>query len=426
MIKSYGFVEQLSSNEAFLQQYLELASRICGAEMAYISLLDDENQYILSQHQSELKTIDIKDSICQHTIKNDDVLVIENTTTCEITRCLPEVNKDNGIKFYAGCPLSNKNNINIGAICVIDKEEKTLSQTQKDTLKVLATQIMTSLDNQKSLITLIKKINTNFQPAACADFNCLESELTHLQAEVVKQNRQIKKQKLSLENANERLINFAHMVAHDVRAPLNTISSFVNLHEKEIQHKSIPYEKEYINFINQATSNLDNLTQGLLDYAKSGSDSIQSEKANLNQILESVKLNLAEEINNTSADIIMPKENFFIKGSKIELIQLFQNLISNGLKYQNEKDVPQIIIEAEKVNDNICISVIDNGIGISRDNLKRIFEPFKRLHTNKEYSGSGIGLATCKKIVENLGSEFHLSSEPGKGSNFSFELPTFI
>jgi len=425
LIKSYGFVEQLSSNKNFLQEYLELASRICGAEMAYISLLDDKKQYILSQHQSELKTIDIKDSICQHTIKRDDILIIENTMASELTTCLPQVNIEDGIKFYAGYPLSNENNINIGAICVMDKEEKTLSQNQKDTLKVLARQIMTTLDNQRSLIKLIKKINSNFKPAACSNLNCLHGELAHLQDEVVDQNKLIKEQKLSLENANEKLLNFANMVAHDVRAPLRTISSFVGLHEKQLQKSSVSYEKKYLDFVNQATSNLDNLTQGLLGYAKSDADSTKNEKINLNQILESVKLNLADEINSLNAEIIIPKDTFHINGKKIQLIQLFQNLISNGLKYQNGKELPQIIIEAKEIKSKVRISVIDNGIGISKDNLEKIFEPFKRLHTNKEYSGSGIGLATCKRIIENLDSEFHVTSELGKGSSFNFDLPIF-
>lgn len=424
MVKSYGFVEQLSSNENFLQEYLELATRICETEMAYISLLDDEKQYILSQHKSALQTIDVQDSICQFTIKNDCILVIENAGNHELTKCLPQVKKENGIKFYAGCPLVNKNNIKIGAVCVMDKQEKVLSRNQIDTLGVLGRQIMTTLDNQRNLIKLIKRINTNFKPAACANLSCLQGELAHLQDEVIAQNRLITNQKASLENANKDLVNFANMVAHDVRAPLRTISGFIRLHEQELLKNSKPYREEYLNFVKEATSNLDNLTVGLLEYAKSGIDSIKREKLNLSEILASVKLNLTEDILNLKAEIIIPEDRFFINGERVQLIQLFQNLIGNGLKYQNGIKTPRVTIQAREVGNRLRISVIDNGIGISADNLKTIFEPFRRLHSSQEYSGSGIGLTTCKKIVNSLGAELEVASEVGIGSIFSFNLPT--
>ena len=426
LISSYGFAEQLSSNENFMQESLELAARICEAKMAYISLLDDEKQYILSQHQAGLKTIDVHDSICQFTIQCDNILVIENAKNFELTSCLPQVDKENGIKFYAGVPLLNINNIKIGALCVMDKQEKTLSKNQKDTLCLLAKQIMKILDNQRNLVILIKKINTNFKPAACADFSCLQGELAHLQDEVVTQNSLIKDQKLSLENTNKELVNFSHMVAHDVRSPLRTIRNFIRLHERELENNSKPYDKKYLDFIKQAASNLDRLTTDLLDYAKSGADSIKNEKLNLNEILETVKGNLTGKIKNSNAEVVIPKDDFYVNGKTIQLIQLFQNLISNGLKYQDGKKLPRVVIEAKEIRNIIRISVIDNGIGISQDNLKKIFEPFKRLHNNQEYKGTGIGLATCKRIVNSLDSEFIVTSQVGKGSNFTFDLPKYI
>jgi len=423
LIKSYGFVEQLSSNENFLQESLDLASRISGTKMAYISLLDDKFQYILSQHGSELKTIKIEDSICQFAIKGNKLLVIENTRANELTKNLPQVNKENGIVFYAGCPLINRDNIKVGALCVMDTKTKSLTPTQQDVLEILAKQIMTTLENQRGLIKLIKKINTNFKPAACADLNCLQGELGHLHDEVIIQNKLITDQKLVVENANKELVNFANMVAHDVRAPLRTISSFIGLHDKELQKSSVPYKKEYLDFIKKAANNLDELTNGLLDYAKSGDDSFKNENLSLNQILETVTFNLTETIESTKATIVIPEGNFIINGKKLRLIQLFQNLIGNGLKYQNGQEPPYIKIQAKEVKDKIRVSVIDNGIGISKDNLRKIFEPFKRLHSAEEYSGSGIGLATCKKIIDNLDSELFVSSELGVGSIFTFDLP---
>ena len=429
LIRSYGFVEKLTSNKNFLQESLELAARISGAKIAYISLLDDEHQYIISQRGAELQTIKVQDSMCQFTIQGEKILVIEDTKNNELTSCLPMVDTDTerGIAFYAGCPLLNSDNINIGALCVMDEETHTLTQTQQDTLVVLARQVMTTLDNQRNLIKLIKKINTNFKPAECADLNCLQGELIHLQDEVVAQNNLIKDQKLALENSNRELTDFANMVAHDVRAPLRTIRSFISFHEEDLKNCSKSYDESYLNFIKKATNNLDELTNDLLDYAKSGEDSKQDEKVDLNEVLKTVMFNLTETTKKTNAEIVLPKSPFFINGKKSKLIQLFQNLIGNGLKYQDGVKLPRVIVQAEAIEDEekIRISVIDNGIGISQDNLEKIFKPFSRLHSSDEYSGSGIGLATCQKIIDKLGSEFSVNSELGKGSTFSFDLPRY-
>ncbi len=426
LIQSYGFVEHLSSNENFLQDSLELAARITGCDIAYISLLDDEHQYILSQHQSTLKTIKVKDSLCQFTIKGEDILVVDNTITNEMTRCLPQVDKADGVRFYAGCPLMNDDQMNVGALCVMDKRPKTLSQTQQDTLMVLGKQIMNTLDNQRTLIKLIKKINTNFKPAACVDLNCLQGELAHLQDEVVAQNKLIQTQKAALEASNEELLNFAYMVAHDVRAPLKTISSIVDIFEMDLQKRGQSYEKKHLNFIRKGAKNLDTLTESLLEYAKSGEDAIQDEIVNLNDVLETVHFHLTETIKSANAELVLPENAFQVCGKNLKLVQLFQNLISNGLKYQDGQRTPKVIIQAEDLKDTVRVSVIDNGIGISQNDMKKIFKPFKRLQTTQQYTGSGIGLATCKRIIDNMGSEFIVTSEVGKGSVFRFDLPKHL
>jgi len=152
LIQSYGFVEQLTANENFLQESLALAKGISGAQIAYISLLDDDYQYILSQKGGKLETINVEDSICQFTINSTDFLVIEDTRNHELIRCLPQVEKEDGILFYAGCPLLNNENVNVGALCVMDTEPRSMSQMQKETLRILAKQIMTTLDNQRRFI----------------------------------------------------------------------------------------------------------------------------------------------------------------------------------------------------------------------------------------------------------------------------------
>ena len=119
---------------------------------------------------------------------------------------------------------------------------------------------------------------------------------------------------------------------------------------------------------------------------------------------------------------INPKKLPQIKGNHVQLIQLFQNLIGNGIKFQGNAK-PEIIIDCRKKRGHFLFTIKDNGIGINEKDKNRIFEMFSRLHTKEEYEGTGIGLATCKKIVERHGGEIWVESEPGQGSTFFFTIP---
>jgi len=391
LIKSYGFVEQITSNENFLKESLDLAAKITGCQSAYISLLDDQKQYILSQNQSTLSTINVENSICQYTIKEEYLLEIENVKLDSRTKDLPLV-QEGGIAFYAGSPLINSDNYKIGALCVMGKHPKNLNKIQRDILTLISKQIINALDQQRSLIKLIKEINTNFKPAACADLSCLEGELTHLQAEVINQNQMITAQKQHLEKVNKELNAFANIVAHDVKAPLRTIRSFAQLLERELVKNASNYTEEYFNFINKAILNLDELITDLLAFAKMDKDKANQKAISLSKILDIVLINLNTAIQSSNAQVEIPKEDFMIKGHKSHLVPLFQNLIANGIKYQSGENIPIIKIHAT-------------------------------LHTSSEYSGSGIGLATCKKILDQIDSELDVTSTINKGSTFSFQLP---
>ena len=421
LIRSYGFIEQVSTNENFLKEALEIAARVCNTEKAYISLFDENNQYIVAQHNSKLKTIPVQDTVCQHTIKSDDILIIDDVKNDERTSCLPSFGEDD-FQFYAGVPLISNDKVRIGAVCIFDKDTKVLNDNQKAVLKLLSKQIVKQLDNQRSLIKLIKNINTNFKPSACSDLFCLQSELEHLQNEVVEQNQVITVQKQDLEASNKELSNFANMVAHDVRSPLMTVGNFVYLLENELKKNQNDNTQSYIDNIKKAIGNIDELTVGLLEYAKSDSSKRNHASLDLKAVFETVRLNLADKINTSKAVVVTPSESFKVSGNKVQLIQLFQNLIGNALKYQNGQVVPQVEVKVEEREDHFKIAVIDNGIGIPKKQMSQIFKPFERAHADGKYKGAGIGLATCDKIVENHGSAFVVSSEVNKGSSFGFTL----
>lgn len=424
LIKSYGFVEQVSSNENFLKELLDLSVRVCEVPIAYISLLDEEKQYILSQSGIRIKTMNVNESICQLTIHSDSILEIEDTRAYPRVKDLPMVRKEEGkIVFYAGIPLVNADDITIGALCVMDFSTKKLTLLQKDCLRMLAKQIINTLDSQRELIKLIKNINSNFKPAVCSGINCLQGELAHLQEEVILQKQEIENQKKILTTSNKELTDFAHVLAHDVKAPLRTIGSFAKLIEKSLNGSCTTHQKECLGFIKKAVVSLDEMTTDLLSFAEVDKTVKKPTVFSFNAILEEVCLILLDTINEKKASINLPKEDFRIKGHKVQYIQLFQNLLSNGIKYQPENNTPILTIETVKEGEKVLVSVIDNGIGILEEDLQLIFKPFKRLHSRDQYNGSGIGLATCTKILESLQSEFNVTSQIGKGTIFSFHLP---
>lgn len=423
LIKSYGFAEEIASNENFLKEALALAQKITGCKIAYISLLDEEKQYILSQNNATLSTIDAKDSVCQFTVMEDSFFEIENTNIDIRSKDLSVIKKNN-ISYYGGFPLTNDENYNIGALCVMDHHPKKLNNLQIEILSLISQQVVNKLDNQRSMIQLIKEINSNFKPAACADLNCLRGELGHLQTEVVNQNQVITNQKKELEKINSELSNFAHVVAHDVKAPLRTIKSFSQMIERKLGSCNDDSIGEYFNYIKSAVDNLNDLINDLLSFSEIDRKGEQNfVPLSLHVILENVLINLADNITSTNTQIELPKEDITIYGHKSHLISLFQNLISNGIKYQNDNSTPIIKIDAITQEDACLISVRDNGIGISEEYFEKIFKPFKRLHDKQKYQGSGIGLATCKKILNQMNSDLEVESEVNKGSVFSFQLP---
>ena len=163
------------------------------------------------------------------------------------------------------------------------------------------------------------------------------------------------------------------------------------------------------------------MVNDLLEYARIGSNNIQRGLVNASEEIKHVIENLSSLIKECNADITYDDLPTF-KGNPVQFMRLLQNLIGNGLKYQKRDNTPKIHIAFQDKGDNWCFSVQDNGIGIDEEFVKQVFEPFKRLHSWDEYKGTGIGLAVCKKIVENHNGKIWVTSTPGEGSIFYFTL----
>ncbi len=238
----------------------------------------------------------------------------------------------------------------------------------------------------------------------------------HEKAEI-KLDRLIQK----LKNSNEELEQFAYVSSHDLREPLRMIISFLQLLKDNYKEDLDQNANDYINYAIDGAKRMDMMINDLLEYSRISSQEREFEYINSEKILETVLLNLKPAIDDVHA-IITHDPLPLIYANEQQIIQLFQNLISNAIKYRG-KEIPRIHIFVENVDDEYIFSVKDNGIGIDKKNLERIFTIFQRLHTKEEYEGTGIGLAISKKILQKHRGKIWAESEQGKGTTFYFTIP---
>lgn len=554
LLRKYGF-QEMPTDESF-KDILRLATIICETPIAYISILDDKKQYILDQEGIRLDTIPVETSICQHTITNEEILVIEDTLEDDRTKDLPIVNANPSIGFYAGFPLTNKERETLGAFCVMDYHARKLNHKQREALQILGGQIMQAFEFRKQVSNTLT-IATNELPVNLVQkVDALEKALLNTTEKLISQNQTIKieKQKqqevnkellqqkrelqlvtdvipacisfvdrnycyqlnnseyekwfgitkeelkgkhvkfiigeesfneqlayfrqvfsgkvvqfekvirtiqkerclrvryipaydvdgevigtyvfaeditelkqnqANLEKSNEGLKSFAYAASHDIRSPLRNIKGMGKLLKKELEEQGVSYNEKCLDYILESADQLDDLTNDLLTYTKIDQSAIQVEQLSVNAILEMVKSNLKEQIETKGATIIHTDKEVVLSINRTDGIQLFQNIISNAIKYQEKGNVPMVEVLFDQVDEWCEIAIKDNGIGIAKKHLDEVFKPFTRLHAHSEYSGSGIGLATCKKIVERYNSALGIDSVVGEGTVFSFKLPCF-
>jgi len=224
-----------------------------------------------------------------------------------------------------------------------------------------------------------------------------------------------------LKSSNKELEQFAYVASHDLQEPLRMIVSFIQLLEKRYKDKLDEDANDFIAYIVDGAKRMQLLINDLLNYSRIGRKDQQLSHLDINSVLKAVINNLTKTIKETNAKITFDPLPTLM-GNKGEYIQLFQNLISNAIKFHKEEEPPVVHISAICKKNQWIFSVRDNGIGIDSQFFDRIFIIFQRLHKKDEYEGTGIGLAICKKIVENHGGKIWVESELGQNSTFYFSI----
>ena len=227
-----------------------------------------------------------------------------------------------------------------------------------------------------------------------------------------------------LERSNEELQQFAYVSSHDLQEPLRTIASFTQLLERRYKGKFDSDADEFMGYIVEAAKRMQRMILDLLEYSRVSTSQEEFREIDTAEVLDEALFNLRGTIENNNAVITytgLPK----VTADKSQLVKVFQNLISNAIKFKKENKQPQIHISVRKDSQKnqylFCIQ--DNGIGMDSQYAERIFTLFQRLHTIDEYHGTGIGLSVAKRIVERHGGCIWVESELGVGSTFYFTLP---
>ncbi len=232
--------------------------------------------------------------------------------------------------------------------------------------------------------------------------------------------RKIEQKNKELTAINQELENFAYVASHDLQEPLRTIASFIQILDKRYGQTLDEDGQQFMGFVVDGAKRMQLLIRDLLEYSRVNRFNTDYEKVDLNEVFETVNRVLKEKIDDS--DAVLLAENLpVIQGNKIQLTQVFQNMVDNAIKFRG-KSKPEVTITVEEQPGKWLICVKDNGIGISPEYFQRIFVIFQRLHTREEYSGTGIGLALCKKIIERHGGEIWVESGKRKGTTFYFTI----
>lgn len=381
VLESYNLPQSCSDPD--YDEITFLTATLCKVPVAYIGIIEPSKICFKATFGIETEGIAREESFTQYALSaGNDFIVLNYNENPELFNKASIDSKD--FKFYAAVLLYDPHGYPLGALNILDTQERNLEDIQKKGLKALARQ-------------------------------CLKL------MEFSKQNNQYQVVQNKLKQKYEELEKFASIVSHDIKSPLANIISLTELLKEENKGKFDEETTQYLNYLVESSYSLRNYVDGILSFYRSEHILEKDyENVDLPQILQQIA-----QLYEVGDDVILkyPESATLHNVNKAALTQVFLNLVSNGLKY-NQKEKRQITIDFKEQPDHYYFEVKDNGDGFPQEDADKIFELFTTLDTidRDGNPGSGIGLATVQKLVKSMGGKINVKSTPGEGSTFSFTI----
>ncbi|WP_299390845.1 GAF domain-containing sensor histidine kinase [uncultured Gelidibacter sp.] len=380
VLKEYRLLDTIPEGD--YDNITKLISTICEVPISLITILDRDRNFFKAHYGVPFQESPRDISFCGHAILTEDpIFIIKDARMDERFIDNPLVNTADAV-FYAGVPLVNPEGYALGTLCIFDHQPRTLSDTQKDALIILAKQVVNSM-------------------------------------ELRRQNMKLETAKKQLTLHNVELKKFASHVSHDLKSPLANIISLTQLLKDDLSEKISSSSLEYLDYINDSALILKDYIDGiLLHYKADELLKAAHQDVQLSELCEDLKQLLL-----TKSDVLNCHATEAIQNiNKSVLTQILINLVDNALKY-NDKDERIIDVSYTSLPEYHEFSVSDNGIGIAKNKQELIFQLFTSIpHKNDTKPSTGIGLSTIKNLVIKLGGDIHVSSKLGKGSVFTFTI----
>lgn len=382
VLKEYDVLDSLPETE--FDDITRIASFICGMPISLVTLIDHNRQWFKSKYGLNVAETPRSQAFCGYTLLNPDKeFIVEDASLDERFSDNPLVLGEPNVAFYGGIPLVNPQGFILGALCVIDHKPNNLSLHQIETLHSLGRQLVALLELRRTLIQLGQK-------------------------------------QTELKCAYDDLEKFVYIASHDLKSPLSNIVSLAYLIDDSNAAVMDESGKEYLHLISTSAFQLSHLIEGVLEYSKSSQLLVDNREVIIipeliEEVIGLLKIPEGFIINYT-------KKEQKIFTSRIALLQILLNLVGNAIKY-NDKSQGVVDITYEAENGMYTFNIKDNGPGISKSGIVKIFDLFERLKEREgKKEGTGIGLSVVKRLVEKIGGVISVTSEENKGSVFTFTV----
>ena len=380
-----------TQSEKLFDELAQLASYICGTPTSLVTFIDEDRVWYKSKVGCSIDESRRELSLCSHTIEQDELFIFssDSASSHKYEESLRAHNSS--VKFYVGVPLKNERGHNLGTLCVMDKVVRDISEEQKKALIKISKQVVSQLE-------LRKKIN--------------RIEVLSEENKMILNN---------LTEKNKELNDFAYSVSHDLKAPLRGIRSLAELIKEDTESSLSLESKRYFKLLQARVFRLDSNIASILSYSRAGRVEKSFENIDLNYLVDNIWRSLS------------PPENAELTKSKLPMLfaprtifeQVFQNLISNAIKY-NDKDQVKIRLKFKQSLNHFEFILSDNGPGILEKYHDRVFEIFQTLQSKDKIEGSGLGLAIVKRLVKKNNGQIWITSPPGQGCSFHVMWPKTV